>query len=1221
LRPFATTAVEGASGRLFKGVFAFAAALLLVFLAISSARAQPAHPSFSPTGTFGTEGSGAPGELASPSGIAVDGTTGDIFVADRVQNRVVIFEPSGNSATYAGEIGAGILQAPYDVAVDESDGSVYVSDAGNNRVVRFLSSGGPTPTYTVDPGYVSPQSGTGPGQVGSFAASIAIDQSSHDLVIADQANRRVDRFNTTTGGFLGSFDGTAEGGPQFATPADIAIATNGDIYVDDVTGDLFNNGSAALRRFTASGLPLGTQQNLPTPSAVAIDSSTGMVIAAGNNRFGQSPELFGFLEGAAAGAVTIPETVSVSDLAVDPRSPQRVYAVTGKQDGSFGPVGVQVFDSAVAAGVSVSPPAAIKTTEIDLRGTVDPGGIAATPHFEYSTDGINWTALPALPNLTGTGEQIVEDTLSGLAINSRYFIRLVATNSSATSTSSPQEVKTLSTAPEVITGSPTDVTMSSAQANGRVNPLGLQTVYHFEYGKTTEYGLRTPSYDEVAGIGRVPRAVAKEISGLEAGTTYHYRLVASNATGTSFGADATFVTASSEGLGRSFEQVTPVDKGTGVTLDRNGLFQAGPGGSGLVYSASAAIESPDTESAPVQSRFLSTRTGEGWQLKPLDPPQLGGKTQSVYLNGTIAVSEDMSHALVVSAKKLTAAAVEGEGNLYLRDTETGSYRLIVTGPRSFYDGTSGLGEKIYFGGSPDFSTVYFSSTYQFTPDAPVGGVKLYRWSGGNLSLSSRSADGSPAASIYIDNIGPVVRRYVSKDGRRAYYATAGSLEEGVYLAETGKPPVPISVSQRPGDPDTVQPGMVLNVSGNGRYAFFLDFGAALTEEGTGSGSDIYRYDADTGALTFVAADGFGIDYAASEDGSAILFSEGFGGPTKLWRNGSVQSLPGSTLLNVTDAIEISSNGRYVAITSYAPLTSDENLNPQACPDDPAGFYGGRCWEIYRYDADTTETVCVSCAKDGSRPAGPVNLINTTFELSAYEPHFVTNSGAVYFDTPTRLVGTDTNGARDVYEYSDGAAHLVSPGDQPVAAEFVDIAREGEDVFFTTAQRLVPADVDDQVDQYDARVGGGIASQQALKASPPECSGEVCQGAPRGAPGSPPMGSGNSEPKKRSAGSLVVKPPQRPVTGRTAKIVVEVPGSGKISASGPSVRAVSRSAAGPGHYSMSVSLTGQAEQRLTRDGQLKTKVTISYTSRAHEMRTRTVTVRFETATAQHGKQGR
>ena len=536
MRSHARAYSAGSVRRLGKVVLPFAATMLVLLLAGSSAQAQPAHPAYFATGTFGTEGSGAPGELSSPGGIAVDGTTGDIFVADSAQNRVAIFQPSGNTATYAGEIGAGILQAPHDVAIDESNGSIYVSDAGDSRVVRFLSSGGPTPSYAMDFGYVSPQLGTGSGQVGSFAASIAIDQGSHDLLIADQANRRVDRFSTATGGFLGSFDGTAEGGGQFATPAGIAIASNGDVYVDDVTGDLYNNGSAALRHFTASGSPLGTQQNLPTPSAVAIDSSTGMVVAAGNNSFNQTPELFGFLGGAAAGAAAFPIPESVLGLAVDPRSPQRVYAVTGKQLGAFGEIGVQTFDSVVATGVSVLPPAAVKTTEIDLRGAVDPGGIVATPHFEYSTDGVSWTALPDLPEVTGSGEQVVEDTLSSLAINSRYFIRLVATNSNTTSTSSPQEVATLSTAPEVITDSPTDVTTTSVQANGRVNPLGLQTVYHFEYGKTTGYGSRTPSFDEVAGRGRTLRPVAREISGLEAGTAYHYRLVASNATGTSFGA-------------------------------------------------------------------------------------------------------------------------------------------------------------------------------------------------------------------------------------------------------------------------------------------------------------------------------------------------------------------------------------------------------------------------------------------------------------------------------------------------------------------------------------------------------------------------------------------------------------------------------------------------------------------------------------------------------------
>src|SRR5439155_17492828 len=73
------------------------------------------------------------------------------------------------------------------------------------------------------------------------------------------------------------------------------------------------------------------------------------------------------------------------------------------------------------------------------------------------------------------------------------------------------------------------------------------TSYHFEYGTTATYGASTPAADAGAGGADVP--VSATLSGLAASTTYHYRLVATNAVGTTFGTDRTVVTQSPGGGG------------------------------------------------------------------------------------------------------------------------------------------------------------------------------------------------------------------------------------------------------------------------------------------------------------------------------------------------------------------------------------------------------------------------------------------------------------------------------------------------------------------------------------------------------------------------------------------------------------------------------------------------------------------------------------------------
>jgi hypothetical protein len=101
--------------------------------------------------------------------------------------------------------------------------------------------------------------------------------------------------------------------------------------------------------------------------------------------------------------------------------------------------------------------------------------------------------------------------------------------------------------PVVTTGAATGVTKLSATLNGTVNPDRLATTYHFEYGTTNAYGASTPSTDAGAGAADVPASAA--LSGLTPGTTYHYRLVATNAGGTIPGADMTLTTLPAAGGG------------------------------------------------------------------------------------------------------------------------------------------------------------------------------------------------------------------------------------------------------------------------------------------------------------------------------------------------------------------------------------------------------------------------------------------------------------------------------------------------------------------------------------------------------------------------------------------------------------------------------------------------------------------------------------------------
>jgi uncharacterized protein YkwD len=97
------------------------------------------------------------------------------------------------------------------------------------------------------------------------------------------------------------------------------------------------------------------------------------------------------------------------------------------------------------------------------------------------------------------------------------------------------------TQPETNTGSATSVGSGSAVLHGTVVPNGSETTYYFQYGTTAGYGLQTTS--RTTGIDL---SVSETVTGLSASTTYHYRLVATNASGTSFGPNRTFQTTASD---------------------------------------------------------------------------------------------------------------------------------------------------------------------------------------------------------------------------------------------------------------------------------------------------------------------------------------------------------------------------------------------------------------------------------------------------------------------------------------------------------------------------------------------------------------------------------------------------------------------------------------------------------------------------------------------------
>lgn len=101
-------------------------------------------------------------------------------------------------------------------------------------------------------------------------------------------------------------------------------------------------------------------------------------------------------------------------------------------------------------------------------------------------------------------------------------------------------------APSATTAAATAITPTSATLNGSVNPNGSATAFSFQLGTTTAYGTTIPLPAASVGSDTSDHALSAIASGLAPGTTYHYRIVATNQVGfETAGADMTFTTAPS----------------------------------------------------------------------------------------------------------------------------------------------------------------------------------------------------------------------------------------------------------------------------------------------------------------------------------------------------------------------------------------------------------------------------------------------------------------------------------------------------------------------------------------------------------------------------------------------------------------------------------------------------------------------------------------------------
>lgn len=230
-------------------------------------------------------------------------------------------------------------------------------------------------------------------------------------------------------------------------------------------------------------------------------------------------------------------------------------------------------DKVIIQGTPISPPTvttnaatSVGTTTATLNGTVNANSSSTAVTFQYGLDTNYGSTVTATQSpVTGSSNTSVSANITGLTPNTTYHYRVVGTNAGGTTNGADQTFTTTPLAPTATTNAATNVGTTTATLNATVNANGASTTVTFQYGLDTNYGSSvTATQSPVTGSSNT--AVSANLTGLSPGTTYHYRVVATNSGGTTNGADQTFTTTAAYTISGQITKDGAALSGATVTL-------------------------------------------------------------------------------------------------------------------------------------------------------------------------------------------------------------------------------------------------------------------------------------------------------------------------------------------------------------------------------------------------------------------------------------------------------------------------------------------------------------------------------------------------------------------------------------------------------------------------------------------------------------------------------
>jgi hypothetical protein len=1051
------------------------AALALSTVLAGTALAGEVHV---PSATIGEPGSGnGQLSLAAHSGVVANMTTGNIYVSDTGNHRIEEFEPDGTFVrTFAPSGDPGFT--PTYLAIEPAGaGNLYVVDASDESVLKFDSNGTQVTSW-----------GSG-SRIGGFEAieGIAVVQSGdlfvHGPVGPGESPSAVRRFDSS---------GKQIAGPtgEFHIPNDSALAG----IAADPDGNLVEHVfvGAQVHVYSDLGEELTEPAGVSQPAAIAVDPLSGDLYLYGEG----SVTRRGFncgnrcqpAESFALGELSDPQGIGIG--------PGHLAYIADAGTSSIPVYGVENVEPPLA---TIETPAPIIATGAHVEGHINPNAPTGNP----STYDVQWEFECFIVEgskrlrvgcesesgkiLADSSEHPVESDIKKLTPGVEYEVRLIASNRGGT-TEPGVRFTTAAAPPDVGGVFATAITETSAALTAfELNPHGAETTFFFEYlplsvfeaeGFASSQTLRTPVGTVPVGTAGVE--VSEPVGGLTLGTSYAYRLVATNSAGNLTPApEGTFRTQAPSpipaggcpndpfrvGLGallpdcRAYELASPADK-AGLNVEGfPDLAFAAKDGSAVAFYSQGGTGIP--AGAPARQEFtslLASRKGESWSTQYLLPSEAQG--EKAVLLGT---SVNARYALV-------AAGTRTEGGLYLIDTADGSITRIV--PDQSHTNELGI---LYADDmvADDGSRVFFETKAKLAPEAAAGKGNLYMWdrASGEVTLvgvlpgaTPKAAPGGSFGGAYEWQLGKtasggaLVGQYVeaihaiSEAGDRAYF-TAGETGQ-LYLRRNlnGPNPSTLQVSAPEAgatDPNGAKPAAFQEASPDGSHAFFLSSQKLTKDATTGptdEGADLYRYDAATRSLVDIAPDGSGNGaevvalLGAGADGSsgylvakAELVSGGVAGKNNIYRFEEEASGHFKLIFVATLGENDSENW---TPTNYGARQAGEGFSGRSSRVTPDGEV-----LVFSSLSPITGFDNQGCAASGHEPCTEIFM----YRAGAQQPVCVScdPSGAIPAGSAELTAGYQN-------------AHLI-PAAGPVPRITRNVSEDGSRVFFETPDSLVAGD--------------------------------------------------------------------------------------------------------------------------------------------------------------------